>query len=393
MEQIGWSPRLETQFDKVFIHRDSWNSPVARRARKIFAADKVEQVDHTPLSEPGDHLSADEFNRSKRLLYLTEYKGRFFKRCPGARPGLACCNYFVLNLGLQCDMNCTYCYLQSFLNTPLLTIYTNMEQALREMAEFLDEQPDMNLRIGTGETVDSLSLDDLTLYSRELIAFFRRAPHWRLELKTKSSKVDQFLDMDHAGNVIVSWSLNPQHVIDQEEFDTASLQKRLQAARKCRDKGYLLTFHLDPLIFHPGWQENYKGLVEEITKWFTPNEVLTISLGALRFQPEQRHIMRERFGLKSYVTQAEMFRSHDGKFRYDLDMRRTMFDFVLNEFRRQGEGWNLFLCMETRESWMGAMTGMPKSVPGLDEYFDHRALRAFRQHRQQSDLLEGRTTR
>ena len=381
MGEIGWSPDLADKFERVYIHDSSWNSAVAQRARQIFSADKIERVDKTPLSEPGDHLSAQEFDRSKRLLFLTEYKGRFFKRCPGARPGLACCNYFVLNLGLQCDMNCTYCFLQSFLNFPLLTIYTNLDQALEEMKQFHQEQPDMKVRIGTGETVDSLSLDDLTLYSRDLIKFFRQVPDWRLELKTKSKKVDQFLDVEHAGNVIVSWSLNPQHIIDREEFGTASLSERLEAARKCRDQGYQLTFHLDPLIWHENWKENYAEMVQTITEHFSADEVLTLSLGALRFQPEQRHIMRERFGLKSYVTQAETFRSYDGKYRYDLDQRRQMFDFVLNQFRQRSSAWNVFLCMETRETWMGAMMAMPKSVPGLDDYFDHRALAAFKEHR------------
>lgn len=390
MEKIGWHPDLPTKFDRVYIEDKSWNSPVAERARRIFPAERIERVKRQPFPEPGDQLSAAEYNRSKRHLYLCEYQGRFFKRCPGARPGLACCNYFVLNLGLGCDMNCTYCYLQSFLNTPVLTIYSNLPQALEEMREFLLEQPELKIRIGTGETVDSLSLDDLTLHSRELIAFFRQAPHWRLELKTKSAKVDQFLDVEHAGNIIVSWSLNPQHLIDHEEPDTAPLAERLAAARKCRAAGHHLTFHFDPLIYHEGWQDHYRQVVAEVTSQFAPHEVLSISLGALRFQPEQRHLMRERFGMKSYVTQAETFRSADGKHRYDLDLRREMFDFVLSEFRRHSEDWNLLLCMETREAWMGALAAMPKSVPGLGEYFNGQALTAFREHQKQNYNEQGR---
>ncbi|MBK9038750.1 MAG: hypothetical protein IPL83_06240 [Bdellovibrionales bacterium] len=142
-------------------------------------------------------------------MYIHEFKGRFFKRCPGAKPGLACCNYFVLNLGLQCDMNCTYCYLQSYINTPVLSVYSNIEQSIAELEDFAKVQAEAKIRIGTGETTDSLSLDDLTLYSRKLINFFRSVPNWRLELKTKSNKVDQFLDLEHEKNIIVSWSLNP----------------------------------------------------------------------------------------------------------------------------------------------------------------------------------------
>ena len=64
-----------------------------------------------------------------KYFLLLNLKVKFFKRCPGARPGLTCCNYFVLNLGVQCNMNCSYCYLQSFVNTPVMKVYANIERA------------------------------------------------------------------------------------------------------------------------------------------------------------------------------------------------------------------------------------------------------------------------
>ncbi len=141
-------------------------------------------------------------------------------------------------------MNCSYCYLQSFINTPVLTVYTNLDHALDELRAL--GMSDHVLRVGTGETVDSLSLDDITLYSRELITFFRDYPKWQLEFKTKSAKVDQFLDVEHAGNVIVSWSINPQNIIAKEEHLTASLDQRLSAAERCLAAGFKVSFHIDP---------------------------------------------------------------------------------------------------------------------------------------------------
>lgn len=363
---------LNERFEHVFIHRDSLNSPVAQRIFSQLPKEKISVVESEPLTEKKGDLSAREFTRSKRLLYLCEFKGQFFKRCPGSRPGLACCNYFVLNLGQQCDMNCSYCYLQSFLNSPLMTVYSNLEQALAELQEAFPR--DKALRVGTGEVIDSLSLDDVTLYSKRLIQFFQDFPNWRLEFKTKSAKVDQFLDVPHAGNVIVSWSVNPQPVIDHEEHGTASLLERLTAAEKCRERGFQISFHLDPMIHHPEWRENYSQLVDEITRRFTPQDIPYMSLGALRFQPEQRHIMRERFGMQSWVTQGEIFPGKDGKLRYDQNLRQEMFDHVIRAFKKKNAEWNVFLCMETPETWLGTFSAMPKSVPGLSPLFKNTSL-------------------
>lgn len=359
--------KLIQKFERIFIDESSRGSELATRALEIFPSKKIEFVSQKPLSQANGDLSAKEFSRSKRLLYLTEHKGQFFKRCPGSRPGLACCNYFVLNLGQQCDMNCSYCYLQSFINSPVMTVYTNIDQALMELKQVASTSAPY--RIGTGEVIDSLSLDDFTLYSRKLIRFFRDFPNWRLEFKTKSNNVEQFLDEPHAGNVVVSWSINPQKVIDHEEHGTASLNERMTAAEKCLSAGFTISFHLDPVIWHEGWQESYGGLVDEITRRFKPEQLPYMSLGALRFQPEQRHMMRERFGMQSWVSSAEMHVGKDGKLRYDSELRKSMFDFIIRRFKAHDSRWNIFLCMETPETWLGTYQKMPKGVDGLGELF------------------------
>lgn len=366
---------LISSFDHVFINEDSVHSELAQRLQFIFPDNKISVVKNRPFEQSQGALSAEEFSRSKRNLYVTRFKGHFFKRCPGARPGLACCNYFVLNWGLQCDMNCSYCYLQSFINSPVLTIYSNLSDALKELKGFGPELKDQPLRVGTGETVDSLSLDPLTLYSHELIDFFKDYPNWSLEFKTKSAAVDQFIDCEHAGNVVVSWSINSQAIIESEEHGTASLEERLSAAERCLENGFQIAFHIDPMIWHPEWQLSYGALVDQITTRFSPEDMPYISVGALRFQPEQRHMMRERFGMNSFVTQAEMFKGPDGKLRYHQSLRTEMFEFLLNRFRSASNEWKLFLCMESPESWIASTGNVPQKNQGLEPLFDPKVVR------------------
>ena len=365
---------IAEHFDHVYVHRDSQNSTVAQRVLRHFSSKKISFVTSPPLADRHGTLSAEEFSESKRKLYLTEFKGSFFKRCPGAKPGLTCCNYFVLNLGLQCNMNCSYCYLQSFINTPVTTVYTNIDKAFSELEALSQHSAQFSFRIGTGEVIDSLSLDPLTLYSVDLIRFIKKYAQWVVEFKTKSAYVEQFLEEPHSKNVIVSWSINPQNIISAEEHGTASLQERLEAAQLCRDKGFRIAFHIDPMIFHEGWKENYSQLVDEITSLFSPDDMPYISVGGLRFQPEQRAIMRERFGMQSLVTSAEMFPGPDGKLRYDQELRREMFDFVVQRFKSYDSRWNLFLCMETPETWIKSQMKMPKQDSGLSSLFQRPPL-------------------
>ncbi len=357
--------------DTIFIDEASRESAVVMRIQSLFPAEKIQWVKSDFMSNHKGSLSKEQFDWSKRNVFITPFKGHFFKRCPGAsqKTALTCCNYYVLNLGSQCNLNCSYCYLQSYLNTPIMKIYSNIESAKTELVDMMKSFSKHPFRVGTGEIIDSLSMDELTLFSRELIPLFKEFPHWTLEFKTKSDRVDQFLDMGPADNVHVSWSINPPFIIDSEEHGTARFHERIEAAKKVVNAGFKLAFHIDPIIYHENWKENYSYLVERITNEFLPSQVKVISLGTLRFQPEQRLLMRERFGMSSLVNQSEMFASESGKMRYDWHLRTQMFQFIMNLFKRNNSAWNIFLCMETPETWATILNKSPMKVEGLENLF------------------------
>ena len=79
---------------------------------------------------------------------------------------VVCCNYYIVNLMKNCIYDCSYCFLQGFLeNNPLLVAYVNVEDFLGELDAAFHAHPDRTFRVGTGELADSLALDDLLPYS------------------------------------------------------------------------------------------------------------------------------------------------------------------------------------------------------------------------------------
>lgn len=353
-------------FEEFYIHESAWDSAVAQRARSLLTIPAV-KVKEKPYSDSKGLLSGADFDHSKKRLYLTPHEGHFFRKCPGTH-GAACCNYYVLNLGVQCNMNCSYCYLQSYVNSPMSQIYTNIDEALLELDKIVERFPHSGFRVGTGETVDSLSMDDLTGYSALLVNWFARYPKLTCEFKTKSDNIKNFIDVPHEGNVVVSFSINPQVIVEAEEHGTATLERRLAAARKAADRGFPVAFHIDPMIYVPGWEDYYGGLVAQVTSLFTPKEIKWVSLGALRFPPEMKHILRERFGGNTAALKGELFLSDDGKLRYDQRLRNQMFNHVIGAFRKKGN-YPVFLCMEAPETWLGTFEATPRKVDAVKDLF------------------------
>ncbi len=57
-----------------------------------------------------------------------------------------------------------------------------------------------------GKLQDGLALDALTGYSRVMVPFFARQKQARLILLTKSTNVENLLDLDHQQHTVLSWS-------------------------------------------------------------------------------------------------------------------------------------------------------------------------------------------
>jgi len=318
-----------------------------------------------PVEAPDGASWPDDLERGKGTLRIARNRGEFVKPCP-ATPRYLCCNYRILDFCGHCAMDCTYCVLQSYLSSPVPTLYANLDRALERLRAFFRENPRGRFRIGTGEFTDSLVLEHLTGYHAEIIPFFRDEPRAVLEVKTKTDNVDGLLCVDPGGKVITAWSLNPPGVIRTEEFRVATLAERLAAARRCQEAGYLTAFHFDPLIRHPGWEEAYRDVVRLLFETVDPDRVAYISLGCLRFMPALKPVVEERFP-HTRILYEEFIRGEDGKMRYLKPLRVEMYRRMVSWIRERAPKAVLYFCMERPDVWERVLGFAPADREALNE--------------------------
>ena len=291
----------------------------------------------------------------KRSLLIAKHQGTFFKPCPasqvqGGRRNV-CCNYFVVNLASNCHMECSYCYLQTHLNFPLMVVYANIEDLLEELSGLLRENKQNLYRIGTGELADSLALDPLTESSRPLVEFFAQQSNAVLEFKTKSNCVEHLLGLPHEGRTVVSWSMNTRYIQSREEHKTATIDERLLAAQRCVEAGYRVGFHFDPIVYYSDWEHDYEELIREVFGCFSPSSLAWVSIGALRMTSDLRKTILRRFPGSTLPT-GELVPCPDGKLRYTKSIRRIMYERVFGWVRQYGSSdLGIYACMERPEVW------------------------------------------
>lgn len=365
------SALAEYQPDILFLEEGVSDYPLAQEVlSRLPGVPRQTFRDISLLTEQMKSSQYDVFGEGKKRLVLSHFKGSFLKKCPGISPGMVCCNYYVVNLSKNCVYDCSYCFLQDFLgNNPMQVAYVNVENLLDELEEVFTQYPDRNFRVGTGELTDSLALDAIIPYTAYLLPFFNRQSNAVLELKTKSDQIENLLNHPDPKNIIVSWSLNPQAIIDKEEKGTPGLIQRLESARACLEKGYRIGFHFDPIILIPGWEEAYQQLVNIVCDILPIDKVEWVSLGSFRYRPSLKSIIKNRHPETRLFT-SEHLPSKDGKFRYLRPLRNQAYETIRGYLMSRSQKLNIYLCMETREIWEGVTGKTPRSDKKLDQFFD-----------------------
>ncbi|MEA3287801.1 MAG: hypothetical protein U9Q77_10570 [Candidatus Marinimicrobia bacterium] len=343
--------------DQDLVHRYIQNNPQAI----VFQGEITEDRKETMFRR--------EATPAKREILLTEQQGHTVKQCPGTDRAYRCCNYHVINQTTNCPIDCTYCILQFYLNNPVTTVYANTEKLFTEVKDKIATQPQRFFRIGTGELSDSLAFDSSSEFSRDIVNYFADLKNVLLELKTKSNRIENLLELDHKGHTVISWSVNPQVIIDAEEHKAASLKERLEAMRLVQAAGYKIGFHFDPLLYHDDWKRSYPDLIRQLFEVVDPENVAWISIGSLRFPPDMKEKVLEKFP-RSKIMFAELIRGMDGKMRYPKPLRLEMYRTVYEALRSYGsEDLFIYFCMESAEIWERVMGWSPESNEHLDFLF------------------------
>lgn len=328
---------------------------------KFSKSDRVVIEDVKAIKRPAN------FSVAKKTLLITTHRGNSFKPCQGIGSGHLCCNFWTIDLISNCPLDCSYCILQSYLeNNPFLTIYTNVDEILTQASRHFAANSDKKFRVSTGELSDSLALDHITGFSKKIMEYFSPFKHVNLELKTKTVNIDHLLDLKHQGRTTISWSLNPERIIANEELGTPTLAERFQAAKKATQAGYRIGFHFDPIIYSSTWEDEYKAVCEEIIGTFPPDKIAWISLGTLRFPHEMKDIVMKRFP-KSTIFYNELV-PVNGKVRYFRPIREGIYKKMLEWLAPLKETSAMYLCMETEPVWQHTMPEIGVSNTAIEKH-------------------------
>jgi spore photoproduct lyase len=319
------------------------NSKTLKKALINDIKNYYEKIKNSPTS----YKSTIETIKAPKIKIESLKKDNLgFGLCPVASPKTRCCNLLTLDAVESCGFDCSYCSIQSFYNDGKISFDTSLKDKLKNIT--LDAKEFYH--IGTGQSSDSLMWGNRFGVLDSLVEFAQKNPNVMLEFKTKSDQVSYFLERDDLPpNLLFTWSLNPQIIIDNEEHLSASLNRRLEAAKKMQKHGYLVGFHFHPMIYIENFEKEYGNIFKTLKEEFDPKYVALVSLGTLTFIKPVLKMIRQR-DFKSKILQLPMMNAN-GKYSYPLAIKKEMFKYAYDSLSAWHNKVYFYMCMEDHSLW------------------------------------------
>ena len=274
----------------------------------------------------------------------------FFYKTP---PNIVCPHFWVLKPFVGCPYHCSYCYLQGTFfgnKAPRLKDLDKAAEVLKEFFSWCDTVG-IKLLLNMGELCDCFAIPEWTeTFLKKILPLLEEHPGNKLLLLSKAGRpnIDFLLKNSQFRKfIIVSFSLNPEEVINNFEKGTAPLNARLEAIKALEKRGYRIRIRIDPMIPIDGWKNHYSELLAYIFERFRLHPE-RITVGSLRGLYKTIYYAKDREWVK-YLDKKE---KTGWGLKIKKRLREELYTFIFKKIleQRNFKG-DLALCKETPQMW------------------------------------------
>jgi spore photoproduct lyase len=223
---------------------------------------KIEIENHNNIEEMRKKSNKEFIDMKRNLIIGVRKTHKFVENYKTS-------DYLVPYTSSGCTAACMYCYLVCNYNKcAYLRLFVNREQMLEKIIK-TSEKSEKELTFEIGSNSDLILENTITGNLPWTIENFKNTKKGFLTFPTKFDMVDDLLNLDHKGKVIIRVSVNPEQIINRVEFGTSRLNGRIEAINKLKQAGYKIGILIAPVILVENWKELYSQLIQTLADKLT----------------------------------------------------------------------------------------------------------------------------
>jgi spore photoproduct lyase len=221
-------------------------------------------------------------------------------------------------------------------------VFVNYEHFFDGMAEKLNIHGGEDVWFFSGYDCDSLALEPVTGFVRELLVWLRQHPRAQVELRTKSTQIRSLFETAPLSNVVIAYSLTPDLTAATLEHKAPSVEKRLAALTELAQRGWNVGLRFDPVLYELHYQDLYQRLFEDVFDRVPENRIHSVTLGPFRMpKPYFRNVTRL---YPDEALFAGPFESRDKMVSYSMDCEQQMMSFCYGQLLRYTAADKIYTC-------------------------------------------------
>ena len=249
--------------EAIYLEKEIENYKQGRELLEKYKDIPKRIIDNHNNIEEMRNKSNSEFLKMKRNLIIGVRKTHKFV------PNHKVSDFLVPYTSSGCIAACMYCYLVCNYNKcSYLRLFVNREQMLEKIIKVSNESK-KELTFEIGSNSDLILENTITGNLPWTIENFKESKKGFLTFPTKFEMVDDILNINYMGKVIVRMSVNPDEIINKVEFGTSRLKERIEAINKLVEAGYKVGILIAPVIMLDNWKIIYLELIKELSEKLT----------------------------------------------------------------------------------------------------------------------------
>jgi len=264
------------------------------------------------------------------------------------RDRVVCQTGYGFHSGRGCLFKCDYCMFED-----VLVLTLDHERLLERLDPVVKRVEGPTLWKWDNQT-DTLCFEPEMGAAKLFIEYFAQFDDKFLMTYSKSDNVDHMLELDHRGQTICCWTLNARTQSRVIERDSAPMEARIEAARKCQRAGYPVRFRLSAVCPVHGWQAEYREMLDLLFAAANPDVISIQTLSRMREPGMFDRVMdasqfEPRFVEAIHAAENDMEGNIWGPLP-DAE-REEIYRFLLEEIRARSPETPVTLCQEPPHLW------------------------------------------
>ncbi|MGF6905651.1 SPL family radical SAM protein [Fusobacterium sp. PH5-44] len=326
LKKASWS----NKFSHIYVEKNAMNYDVTKEILKKLNTSKIVEIgNYNSIFSNKNQVFTLQKNAPKLILAVKKGPSMLYhgaKVCHSFNND----NFYYVTLVQNCIFDCEYCYLQGVYSSGNIVVFVNIEDIFQELDEKLKKQ---SIYLCISYDTDLLGIDFVTNYISKWYEYAKCHPNIKIELRTKSSNVNFFIEKKPNKNFILAWTLSPDNFVKKYEKKTALLENRLKSIAKMQELEYTVRICFDPIIYIENFFYEYTQLVKETFSVIDSNKLLDVSIGTFRISKEYLKRMRQNRPDSALIHYA--YECIDGVYSYEKSLQ----DIIINFMKEQVENF------------------------------------------------------